>query len=336
MRPLPASYIVDPAVARALEMGKPVVALESTVITHGLPHPENQKVAEEMEGEVHRLHAVPATIAVLDGRVRVGLNGQQLERLARESAEARERRKNVEKGTSSGTPTSLEAGREPRKLSARDLGPAIALRQSGGTTVAGTLAVAAQAGIEVFATGGIGGVHRGAPADVSADLPQLARSPLVVVCSGAKAILDLPATLEALETLGVPVVGYQTGEFPAFYSRSCGLPVTHRAETPEQVARIARAHWGLGLQSAVLVVNPPPADVALPYDKMEGIIQKALEEAKKEGKSGQEVTPYLLGKVSELSGGESLHTNLALLRNNARLAAQVAGQLARHGGELRA
>lgn len=307
MPALPPFFVVDPGVARAMEQRQPVVALESTVITHGLPFPQNLDLAKSMEAEVLQLHATPATIAVLDGRVRVGLKASQLERLARAAASA--------------------AGPKPSKLSARDLGPAIALRQSGGTTVAGTLAVAAQAGIEVFATGGIGGVHRNAPFDVSADLPQLGHSPLVVVCAGAKSILDLPATLEMLETLGVAVIGYQTDDFPAFFSTKSGLKVTHRAETPKQIAAMARAHWALGLKSAVLVVNPPPAGSAIPSEEMEAVIAEALAEAEAQEISGQAVTPFLLARVNALSHGRSLQANLALLHNNARLAAQIAAHL---------
>lgn len=307
---LSSAFIVEPVVGRALQEGAAVVALESTVITHGLPQPQNIQLANEMEGEVRAEHAVPATIGVLDGRVRVGMKSAHLERLANLPEEER------------------------RKISSRDLGPAVALGQSGGTTVAGTLAVAVQARIEVFATGGIGGVHRDAPTDVSADLPELARSPVVVVCAGAKAILDLPATLEYLETAGIPVVGFGTDEFPAFYSVESGLEVTQYADTPEEIAAIARAHWGLGLKGAVLVVNPPPANVAMPYEEVDGYIQQALESAKARGIRGQQVTPYLLETVKRLSGGKSLTANLALLKNNARLAAQIANELATRHHEL--
>jgi pseudouridine-5'-phosphate glycosidase len=328
-RSLPPSFIIEPAVARALDNGEPVVALESTVITHGLPYPENFTLARDMEEAIRLERAEPATIAVLDGRVRVGLKTGHLERLASDAAAAAERRKTG----GPPAPAGQETRRDPQKLSGHDLGVAVALRLSGGTTVAGTLAVAARAGIQVFATGGIGGVHRGSAQDVSADLSQLARSPLVVVCSGAKSILDLPATLEVLETLGIPVIGYRTDDFPAFFSPTSGLKVPSRAETPEQVAQIARAHWALGLTSAALVVNPPPAEAAVPFDEMEGFIQKALAAAAQEGIAGKLVTPYLLEKVREYSGGQSLSANLALLRENARLAAQVAGRLARRGGE---
>ncbi len=262
-----------------------------------------------MEKEVRDAGAHPATIAVLDGRIHIGLKPEQLERLARK-----------EEGL--------------LKLSARDLGHAIAKRRSGGTTVAGTLAAARQAGLEVFATGGIGGVHREESFDVSADLEALARYPMIVVCAGAKAILDLQATMERLDTLGVPVVGYQTDEFPAFYSRQSGLNVSVQAGSADEAAAIARAHWGAGQRSAVLIVAPPPEEAAIPKERVEGWIKTALEAAKKESIRGQQVTPYLLAKVTELSGKETLRANVGLLRNNARIAAEIAKQLQRRSGQL--
>ena len=210
------------------------------------------------------------------------------------------------------------------KVSVRDISSAINANKNGGTTVSGTLAIAQSAGIKVFATGGIGGVHRQAPFDVSADLAQLAKSQLVVVCAGAKAILDIPATLEVLETYGVPVIGFQTDEFPAFYSLSSGLPVSARVDTPEEVAMLAKIHWGLELLSSILVVVPPPPEVALDSDFVEAAVNTALEEAEKNHIHGQQVTPFLLSRVSELSGGLSLKANLGLLRNNARVAAKIA------------
>ena len=290
-------------VAHSLATRAPVVALESTVMTHGLPYPENLEVAGEMEEEVQRLWATPATIAVLDGIVHIGVDREQLERLAQAQG--------------------------MHKISRRDYGPALTLGWSGGTTVAGTMAAAYQAGIRVFATGGIGGVHRQPAFDISADLPELSRTPMVVVCAGAKAILDLDATLEYLETAAVPVVGFRTDEFPAFYSRSSGLGVSARADTPEQVAAIARSHWGMGSQSAVLVVNPPPEASALPRDIIENAVQKALSEAEAEGVRGQAVTPFLLSRVSTFTGGASLQANLDLLRNNARLGAEISIVLAK-------
>jgi len=279
-----------------------VVALESAVITHGLPRPQNLELALALEEEVRSLGAIPATIALLDGKIHIGLTREEVERLASEA--------------------------NPRKVSRRDFGIAIARQECGGTTVCGTLIASRSVGIQVFATGGIGGVHRDADYDISADLPELGRSPLVVVCAGAKAILDLPNTLEYLETNGVPVVGYQTQQFPAFYSRESGLPVTVTVETPAEVAAIARAQWNLGLDTAVLVGNPPPAESALPAAQVEGIIQQALLEARQAGVKGAAVTPFLLDRVSQLSHGASLQTNLALLRSNARLAAQIARELA--------
>ena len=288
-------------VRQAIAMHLPLVALESTVITHGLPYPENLQLARDMESEVRQQNAVPATVGVVDGRIYVGLDESQLEHLA--------------------------TGRSMVKVSVRDFAQAMVGGRSGGTTVAGTLLAANLAGLKVFATGGIGGVHRDAPFDVSTDLIGLSRTPLVVVCAGAKAILDIPATLEVLETYGVPVIGYQTDDFPAFYSRSSGLPVSARADTPGQVAQIAQAHWGLGLNSAVLVCVPPPEEVALPTEAVAGAINQALAEAQAAGIYGQAVTPFLLQRVGALTHGSSLRTNLALLRNNARVAAQIAQYL---------
>lgn len=298
---LPSSYVLSPEVARALRGGYPVVALESAVITHGLPRPENFRLAQALEQVVRGQGATPATMALLDGKVHLGLSETQLERLANEDG--------------------------ARKISKRDFGIALARGENGGTTVAGTLIAARQAGIRVFATGGIGGVHRNAPFDVSADLPELGRSPLVVVCAGAKSILDLPATLEVLETMGVAVLGYQTDDFPAFYSASSGLPVNVRVESAQDVVRIARAHWQMGLESALLVVQPPPAEAALADEQLEEAIQAALAEAEQNHIRGAAVTPFLLERVSRLSGGASLQANLALLENNARLAAQIAAAL---------
>jgi pseudouridine-5'-phosphate glycosidase len=292
------NFLTLPEVAQALATGNPVVALESTVITHGLPYPQNLQLASDMEAEVRLEGATPATIALLAGKVHIGLEPEELADLAN--------RANV------------------RKISGRDYGPAIAQGAYGGTTVAGTLIAAHTAGIRVFATGGIGGVHRQASYDISADLIEMSRTPLVVVCAGAKAILDLPATVEMLETLAIPVVGYQTDTLPAFYSTSSGLPVSARVESPQEAAALARAHWGMNLRSTVLVVQPPPPEAALPEEDVAGAIQQALDEAQANGIHGQAVTPFLLGRVSELTGGESLKANLALLRNNARLAAQIA------------
>jgi pseudouridine-5'-phosphate glycosidase len=223
--------------------------------------------------------------------------------------------------------TELVDAKTPRKISSRDFGIAIANAESGGTTVAGTLVVAKAAGIRVFATGGIGGVHRNAPFDISADLLELSRSPVIVICAGAKAILDIPATLEYLETAGVPVIGYQTDVFPAFYVRESGLPVGARADSPDEVAAITKAHWGLGLDSAVLVVVPPPVNIALSNEEVKTAIDQVLSEVQGKGIHGQAVTPYLLARVNELTGDKSLQANLGLLLNNARVAAQIAAVL---------
>ena len=282
-----------------------MVALESTVITHGLPYPENLTLAEDMENVVRRHNVTPATIAVIDGRVHIGLHAAELMNLASHAGGL-------------------------LKISMRDLAPAVARLATGGTTVAGTLFAAHLAGLRVFATGGIGGVHyelgrtpRGAT-DISADLPALAQIPMIVVCAGAKAILDLPATLEYLETWSIPVVGYRTDEFPAFYTSNSGLRTSTRADTPEEVTLIARSHWELGQQSAVLVVAPPPEDVAMQSDDVKKAVIQALSEAREDKISGQAVTPYLLDKVRELTGGESLLANLGLLLNNAAIASQIA------------
>jgi pseudouridine-5'-phosphate glycosidase len=307
---MPANIQISQEVRQALELRLPVVALESTVITHGLPYPENLKLARDMEAEVSRGEAVPATVGVIEGVVRVGLQEEHLEMLSQ--------------------------GGALHKISVRDFAPAIAFKWSGGTTVAGTMLAAYAAGIRVFATGGIGGVHREVvgetsrqSADISADLPQLSKTPMIVVCAGAKAILDLPATLEYLETASVPVVGFGTSEFPAFYSRESGLPTSIRAEDAREVVEIAEAQWSLGLKSALLVVVPPPEEDALPRPEVDRAIRQALQEAYQEGVRGQEVTPYLLARVAGLTGGGSLKANLSLLRNNARIATQIAREIAR-------
>jgi pseudouridine-5'-phosphate glycosidase len=291
-------FVIHPEVEGALGESTPVVALESTVITHGLPYPENEKLARDLEGEIRAKGCVPATIAILDGVIHVGLDEAQLERLAQ--------------------------AEEMLKISSRDIASAVSKRMSGGTTVAGTLAIAQLAGIRVFATGGIGGVHRNAPFDVSADLGELAKANLVVVCAGAKAILDIAATLEVLETNGVVVIGYQTDDFPAFYSVSSGIQVSARADSAKEVAKIAHTHWELGLAGSILVTVPPPSSVAVDPSIIEAAISTALEEAHQMNIHGQAVTPFLLSKVSELTGGVSLKANLSLLRNNARVAAEIA------------
>lgn len=293
----------SPEVSKARQLKAPLVALETTVVTHGLPYPKNVQLARDMEAQVREYGATPATIAVLEGMIQVGLSDAQLDSLIRQE--------------------------DLKKISRRDFAPALARKGSGGTTVAGTLITAHAADIRVFATGGIGGVHRTPPFDISADLPELSRTPVVVVCAGAKAILDLPATLEYLETLGVPVVGYQTDEFPAFYSVRSGLPVSVRCDTPAEIAEMAATHWDFGIQSALLVVVPPPAEVALPVEEVEISINQALLEAEEKGIRGQAVTPFLLSRISELSGQASLKANLGLLLKNARVAAEIAVAMAR-------
>jgi pseudouridine-5'-phosphate glycosidase len=290
-----------PAVQAALEKQQPVVALESTVISHGLPWPENLAIAQTMEAAIRAEGVTPATLAILGGRVMVGLDEAQL--------------------------THLAQAQNVLKVSRRDFGVAVAQQRDGATTVAGTMIVAQWAGIKVFATGGIGGVHRGDHTDVSADLPELAQTPVLVVCAGAKAILDLPATLEWLETHGVPVIGYQTNEFPAFYSRESGLPLDARADTPAEVAVLARAWWAMGFTSGLLVCVPCPAEAARPRAEMETAITQALAEAEAQGARGKAVTPFLLARVATLTAGQSKAANLALLENNARHAARFAAAL---------
>ena len=291
----------------ALQTRRPIVALESTVITHGLPWPQNLELARRMEATVRAGGACPATIAILKGEVKIGLSDAELEYLAQAKGVV--------------------------KVSRRDYPVVVAQKRDGATTVAGTLIAAHWAGIRVFATGGIGGVHRRlgtTPAgdlDISADLPELARTPVVVVCAGAKAILDLPATLEWLETHGVPVIGYGTDEFPAFYSRESGLKLEARADTPEQAAAIARTIWELDFTTGALVCVPCPAQAARPRDEMERAIGQALQDAAAAGRRGKGVTPFLLTRIAELTHGESLAANLALLENNARVAAQIAGAM---------
>ena len=291
------NLILSAEISRALEFGAGVVALESTVITHGLPRPQNLQLARDMEKQVREAGAVPATIALLDGKIRIGLTDSELVRLAESEAAL--------------------------KVSHRDFATAILKKLDGGTTVAGTMFAAQMAGIKVFATGGIGGVHKESSFDISTDLRALAETPMIVVCAGAKAILDLSATLEVLETLGVPVVGYQTDEFPAFYSRESGLKVSVRLESPKEIADYSKAHWGLGMKSAVLVVNPVPETEAIPRSEMEPVIDNASSDAIELGIHGQALTPFLLGRIGELTDGKSLQANLALLINNARLAAQI-------------
>ncbi|HEX2191244.1 MAG TPA: pseudouridine-5'-phosphate glycosidase, partial [Longimicrobiaceae bacterium] len=292
---------LSPEVRAALDGGRPVVALESTVLAHGLPRPRNLEVGLALEAEVRGGGATPATVGVLGGVPRVGLSAAEVERMA----------------TAEGV----------LKLSTRDLPVALARGADGATTVAATMWLARAAGVQVFATGGIGGVHRGDGRDVSADLAELGRTPLVVVCAGAKAILDLPATREALETAGVLVVGWRTAELPAFYSAESGLGVDVRAEGAAAVAELWRAHRALGLPGALLLCVPPPAEHALPGAEVDAAIGRALRRAEERGVRGKEVTPFLLRAVAEETGGRSLEANVALLRGNARVAAEVAATI---------
>lgn len=296
------NLILNAEVSRALNMNMPVVALESTVITHGLPRPQNLQLARDMEKRVRDTGATPATIAILDGEIRAGLSDAELLQLSEADA--------------------------PLKVSHRDFATAIVKKNSGGTTVAATMFVAHQAGIQVFATGGIGGVHKESPFDISTDLRALADIPTIVVCAGAKAILDLPATLEYLETMGVPVVGYQTDEFPAFYSRESGLKVSARLDSPREIATFAQTHWNLGMHSAILVTNPIPESASIPVSEMQPMIAQASAEAMEKGIHGQALTPFLLGRISELTKEKSLNANISLLLNNAQLAAQIAEEFA--------
>lgn len=292
--------VIAPDVANALEKQRPVVALESTLITHGLPHPINVETALAMEKAIRDAGATPATIAIINGRISVGLTAEQIEWLAR-----------------------LPAG-SVRKCSRRDLPIAVGLGENAATTVAGTMIVAHMVGIDVFATGGIGGVHRGHPFDVSADLIELGRTPVTVVCSGAKSILDLPLTLEVLETQGVPVIGMGTETLPSFYTRSSGLPVDMRIETPLQAAQIIAAARRLGAEHGILVTVPVPAADELPPDIAEAAIRQATVEAESQNIHGKLVTPFILSRVVELTEGQSRRANTALLVNNARVAAQIA------------
>ena len=292
------TFNISPDVKRAMSIPLPIVALESTVLTHGLPRPQNLQLARDMERTVRENGATPATVAFLDGSLHIGLTQPELERLANE--------------------------KDVHKVGPRDFATVMVEEACGGTTVAGTMLACKHANLKVFATGGIGGVHREAPFDISADLQALAAIPMIVVCAGAKAILDLPATLEYLETMSVPVVGYGTDEFPAFYSRDSGLDVNVNIETPQEIVEFAQAHWSTGQQSAVLVTNPVPSLDAIPKSEMEPYIEQANQEAHKNGIHGKELTPFLLQRISELTKGKSMRANLSLLLNNARLAAQIA------------
>ncbi|HEU6442258.1 MAG TPA: pseudouridine-5'-phosphate glycosidase [Microvirga sp.] len=296
---------VAPEVGSTLERGGPIVALESTIITHGMPYPQNVATAREVEALVRGNGAVPATIAIIAGRIKIGLSDEELEWL----------------GTA----------KDVLKLSRADLPYAVASKRHGATTVAATMICAHLARIRVFATGGIGGVHQGVEStmDISADLDELARTPVAVVCAGAKAILDLPRTLEYLETRGVPVVGYRTDEFPAFWSRTSGLPIPIRLDTPEAIADLIQAKEALDLGGGVLVANPVPKADEIPAQEMKNFIDEAVAEAGRRGIAGKAVTPFLLSFLFGSTSGRSLATNIALVKNNAALAAHLAAALAR-------
>ena len=291
---------LSPEVAEAFASGAPVVALESTIISHGMPYPQNLETAQAVEQDIRDNGAVPATIAVIGGRCKVGLAPAELEYFAK--------------------------GSGILKLSRRDIPYAIAKKCDGATTVSATMILAEKAGISIFATGGIGGVHRDLAAnyDVSADLTELGQTSVAVVCAGAKAILDIPMTLEHLETLGVPVIAYDTDDFPAFYTVKSGQKAPLRLDSPEQIADFLTAKWDFGLEGGVVIGNPPPAETALPREAIEHFIDSALIEAKEQNIHGREVTPFLLKRVTELTEGKSLEANIALVRNNARLAAKIA------------
>ena len=284
----------------ALAARRPVVALETTIVTHGMPYPENIQTARALEAEIRAGGAVPATIAVLEGAVRVGLSESELE--------------------------SLAMAKDVLKLSRNDLAFAVATGRSGATTVAATMICARLAGIRIFVTGGIGGVHRGAERsfDISADLEELARTSVAVVCAGAKALLDIPKTLEYLETRGVPVIGYRTSDFPAFWSRSSGLPVPLRLDSLAEIARMLEVKWSLGLEGGALIANPIGPEHEIPAAEMAGYIEKAVAEAAARGISGKAVTPFILARLKEITDGRSLMANIALVKSNARVGAALA------------
>ena len=300
-RGVPQWLKLHPDVAQAILDGEPIVALESTVITHGLPKPINLDLARSMEDEIRDAGAIPATVALYRGEIRIGLSPDELEHLSL-------------------TEDSI-------KISRRDLGAAVSKGLTGGTTVAGTMYIAHTAGISVFATGGIGGVHRGTSGDISADLPELARTPVAVVCAGAKSILDLPRTIEWLETAGVPVLGFGTNHFPAFFSRASDLPVSARVDTVGEAVSFIRTHWRIGLESGLLLCVPCPEEAAVSINELERALDEAESEAHHQGVFGKDLTPFLLTRLSEITKGKTLQANLALLKNNARVAAGIARAL---------
>lgn len=300
---------IHPDVAEALANNRPVVALESTIISHGMPWPENAETAKLVEQTVRENGATPATIAIIDGRLKVGLSHEEIDTLAK-------------------------AGLSVTKCSRRDLPFVIAEKKHGATTVAATMIIADMAGIKVFATGGIGGVHRGAQQsfDISADLQELGKTSVAVVCAGAKSILDLALTREYLETLGVPVLGYQTSSLPAFYTRTSDETVDYQLDTAEAIASFLQAKWTLDLQGGVVIANPIPEAYAMDKAKIDQAIAQALQEADEQNVSGKDSTPFLLARVAELTGGDSLASNIQLVLNNARLGAEIAAQYCQQQG----
>jgi pseudouridine-5'-phosphate glycosidase len=298
--PTTPAFDIAPEVSTALAEGRAVVALESTIITHGMPYPQNVETARAVEARIRAEGAIPATIAVLKGRIKVGLSDADLDALVQDP--------------------------DCVKASGRDLAVAIVRGQSAGTTVSSTMLIAARAGIRVFATGGIGGVHRGAEEtfDISADLTELGSTEVAVVCAGMKSILDIPKTLEYLETMRVPVVAYGTDAFPAFFARESGLQADHRLDTPQELAAAISAHMALGTGTGFLVANPIPQDAAIPSQEIDGVIAEAVEEAARQGIARKEVTPFLLDRINRATEGRSLKANIALVLNNAGLAARVA------------
>jgi pseudouridine-5'-phosphate glycosidase len=302
----PANDALDiaPEVAEALISSQPVVALESTIISHGMPYPKNVETAAAVEQAVREVGAVPATIAVSGGRLKVGLSADEIERLG-------------------------NLGPKVIKCSRRDLPFVLARKEDGATTVAATMIIAAMAGIRVFATGGIGGVHRGVEEtmDISADLEELARTSVAVVCAGIKSVLDIGRTLEYLETAGVPVVGYQTDTLPAFYSRSSGFPVDYRVDNAADAAAAMQIKWSMGLQGGLLIAVPIPEEHALDRDEIDGVIDEAIAEMRRQGITGKDTTPFLLARTAERTGGRSLEANIQLVINNARVAARIAKQI---------
>ena len=296
---------ITPEIRDAVAEGRPVVALESTILSHGMPYPQNLSFAGEIERIIRAEGAVPATMAVIDGRLKAGLTEAELLRMCE--------------------------AKDVRKVSRRDLPIVVAERLTGATTVATTMILSAMAGVRVFATGGIGGVHRGGERtmDISADLQELAHTPVAVVCAGAKMILDIGRTLEYLETMGVPVLGMDTDDFPAFYCRRSGFGVDYNAHTPADVAAIARAKWRLGLGGGLLIGNPVPEEYAMDFDEMSTVIDQVLREAEDAGVHGKDITPFMLAHIVEKTGGESLATNMQLAYNNARCAARIAVELSR-------